>query len=67
MRILIILSLMVITSCNPYMHINANYMRRYNMSMNQYNKQTPYIGTKEVKPMKKHREHRFWFWLMRNI
>jgi hypothetical protein len=49
------------------MHINANYMRRYNMSMNQYNKQTPYIGTKEVKPMKKHREHRFWFWLMRNI
>ena len=32
MRMIFFLLLIFMTSCNPYMHINANYMRRYNIT-----------------------------------
>ena len=62
----LIIMIVLMTSCNPYMHIGGAAMRKYNLSQNKYTPNNPYTNYRKTKP-KKQREHRFLFWLWRNI
>ena len=62
----LMLMVILLASCNPYMHIGGAAMRKYDLSQNKYTPNNPYTNYKEGKSIK-HREHRFLFWLWRNI
>ena len=72
-KIIILLIIKIsITSCNPYMHIGGNVMRKHNTSLNKYSDKNTYLSHEQLvkeqnQPNKKRRENKFLFWLWRNI